>query len=199
MSSLIQQPAPPFVAAAILGDGSIEEAFSLESLRGQHVVLFFYPLDFTFVCPSEILAFDHRYEEFRKRNCEVVGVSVDSHYTHRAWRSTPIEQGGIGAIRYPLVGDLTKQIARDYGVLVDESVALRGTFLIDAEGIVRHQLINDLNLGRNIDDVLRTLEALQHTERTGDVCPAGWEPGKSAMQPTDAGVAKYLQDFGLEL
>jgi len=147
------------------------------------VVLFFYPLDFTFVCPSEILAFDHRLEEFRKRDCEVIGVSVDSHFTHLAWKNTAVEDGGIGGIRFPLVADLSKRIARDYGILSGESVALRGTFLIDREGIVRHQV----------------LDALRHTEKSGEVCPANWEQGQEAMEPSSIGVKKYLQDFGVKI
>jgi peroxiredoxin (alkyl hydroperoxide reductase subunit C) len=199
MSVLVQKEAPPFTATAIMPDDAISEGFSLQKFRGRYVALFFYPLDFTFVCPSEILAFDRRLDEFRARDCEVIGVSVDSHFTHLAWKNTPVEKGGIGAVRFPLVSDLTKQIARDYGILSDEGVALRGTFLIDKDGVVRHQIVNDLDLGRNIDDVLRTLDALQHSERSGDVCPANWEKGKQAMKPTPAGVKKYLKDFGLEL
>jgi peroxiredoxin (alkyl hydroperoxide reductase subunit C) len=144
MSFLVTRPAPDFTATAVMGDGRFEEQFSLSSLRGKYVVLFFYPLDFTFVCPSEILAFDERLDDFRERSCEVVGISVDSHYTHLAWRHTEVGDGGIGKIRYPLVSDLKKTIARDYGVLLDDEVALRGLFLIDREGIVRHALVNDL-------------------------------------------------------
>jgi len=199
MSVLVQREAPSFTAAAIMADNEIDESLSLQKYRGRYVVLFFYPLDFTFVCPSEMLAFDHRLGEFQKRDCEVIGVSVDSHFTHLAWKNTSVDDGGIGPIRFPLVADLTKQIARDYGILSDESVALRGTFLIDRDGVVRHQVVNDLSLGRNIDDVLRTLDALQHTEKSGDVCPANWEQGKEAMQPTSIGVKKYLKDFGVKL
>jgi peroxiredoxin (alkyl hydroperoxide reductase subunit C) len=199
MSVLVQKEASSLTATAILPDDTIDEGFSLQKFRGRYVALFFYPLDFTFVCPSEILAFDRRLDEFRNRDCEVIGVSVDSHFTHLAWKNTPVEEGGIGPVRFPLVSDLTKQIARDYGILSDDAVALRGTFLIDREGIVRHQIVNDLGLGRNIDDVLRTLDALQHSEGSGDVCPANWEKGKQAMKPTPAGVKKYLKDFGLKL
>jgi peroxiredoxin (alkyl hydroperoxide reductase subunit C) len=162
-------------------------------------VLFFYPFDFSSVCPSEILAFDHRFGEFRERGCEVVGVSVDSHFAHLAWKNTAVDDGGIGAVRFPLVTDLTRQISRRYGVLSDDAVALRATFLIDRDGIVRHQVVNDLGLGRNVDDVLRTLDALQHSERSGNVCPANWEKGKAAIEPTPAGVKKYLRDFALKL
>jgi peroxiredoxin (alkyl hydroperoxide reductase subunit C) len=199
MDTLVQKPAPHFEAQAVMPDGTIEERFSLDALRGRYVVLFFYPLDFTFVCPTEILAFDHAIEDFKERDCEVVGVSVDSPYTHVAWRKTALDDGGIGPIRFPLVADLTKSIAREFGVLVDEAVALRGTFLLDREGVVRHQVVNDLNLGRNVADTLRTLDALRHAEKSGNVCPANWEEGKEAMEPTSAGVSKYLQDFGLEL
>ncbi len=199
MSHLIQKEAPDFTAAAVLPDSTIVEDFRLSSLRGKYVVLFFYPLDFTFVCPSEILAFDHRIEQFRERNCEVVGVSVDSQFTHLAWRNTPLNEGGIGPIRFPLVADLSKQISRDYGVLVNESVALRGTFLIDRDGIVRHQVVNDLGLGRNIDEAIRMVDALHHLEEHGEVCPANWKDGEAAMSPTPEGVKEYLATHGDEL
>jgi peroxiredoxin (alkyl hydroperoxide reductase subunit C) len=158
------------------------------------VVLFFYPLDFTFVCPSEILGFDRKVEEFRKKDCELIGVSVDSHFTHLAWRDTEVRQGGIGNIRYPLVSDLTKEIARAYGVLHNDSVTLRGLFLIDREGVVRHAVVNDLPLGRNVDEALRMLDALKHTEEHGEVCPANWREGEEAMKPTREGVASYLTE-----
>jgi peroxiredoxin (alkyl hydroperoxide reductase subunit C) len=199
MSVLVQQEAPPFTATAVMPDNAINEGFALQDFRGRYVVLFFYPLDFSSVCPSEILAFDHRLDAFRERDCEVIGVSVDSHYAHRAWKNTAVDDGGIGPVRFPLVADLTKRIARDYGVLSGDAVSLRGTFLIDREGIVRHQVVNDLGLGRNVDDVLRTLDALQHSERSGNVCPANWEKGKAAIEPTPAGVKKYLKDFALKL
>jgi len=193
METLVTQPAPDFTAQAVLPDNTFAE-LSLSNLRGKYVVLFFYPLDFTFVCPSEIIAFDQRLGDFRERGAEVVGVSVDSHYTHLAWKNTPIEKGGIGNVQYPLVADLNKQISRDYGVLFDESVALRGLFLIDPEGKVRHALINDLPLGRSVDEALRTLDALQFVDTHGEVCPANWQKGEAAMAPTAAGVAKYLAD-----
>jgi len=199
LSSLVQQSAPSFKATAILGDNTIKEGFSLEEYRGKYVLLFFYPLDFTFVCPSEILAFDHRLEEFRERSCEVIGVSVDSHYTHLAWKNTPVEKGGIGPIRYPLVADLDKRIAREFGVLANGSVALRGTFLIDREGVVRHQVVNDLGLGRNVDEALRMVDALRFHEEHGEVCPAGWKKGKAAMKATPSGVAAYLAEHAAEL
>ena len=160
--------------------------------RGKYVVLFFYHLDFTFVCPSEIIAFDKALDKFKEKNAEIIGVSVDSQFTHHAWRNTPIDKGGIGQVRFPLVADLSKSISRDYGVLVNDSVALRGLFLIDKEGVVRHELINDLPLGRNVDEALRILTALQFTEEHGEVCPANWQDGEEAMKPSAKGVADYL-------
>jgi peroxiredoxin (alkyl hydroperoxide reductase subunit C) len=192
MSSLVTKPAPDFVANAVLADGSFDESFSLDSLRGRYVILLFYPLDFTFVCPTEIIAFDAKLEEFRDRDCEIVGVSVDSQYTHLAWRNTTEEDGGIGPIGFPLVADLKKSIARDYGVLFEDEVALRGLFLIDREGVVRHSVINDLPLGRNVDEALRMLDALHFHVEHGDVCPANWEKGQQGMKPTTAGVIDYL-------
>jgi len=172
-------------------DNSIME-LTLSSLRGKYVVLFFYPLDFTFVCPSEIIAFDKKLEEFKSRNAEVLGVSVDSQYSHYAWRQTAPEKGGIGEIGYPLVADLSKSISSDYDVLFDDAVALRGLFLIDKEGVVRHQLVNDLPLGRSVEEAIRVLDALQFVEEHGDVCPANWKQGEEAMKPTAEGVAEYL-------
>ena len=191
MSSLVTKEAPDFTAKAVLGNNVIEE-LTLSSLRGKYVVLFFYPLDFTFVCPSEIIAFDKALDRFKEKNAELIGVSVDSEFTHFAWKNTAVEDGGIGQIRYPLVADLSKSISRDYGVLVDDSVALRGLFLIDKEGVVRHALVNDLALGRNVDEALRILDALQFTEEHGEVCPANWKEGEDAMKPTAEGVASYL-------
>jgi peroxiredoxin (alkyl hydroperoxide reductase subunit C) len=173
-------------------DNSFNEEFTLSSFRGKYVVLFFYPLDFTFVCPSELIAFDHRIAEFEKRGVQVIGCSVDSHFTHAAWRETAINKGGIGAVRYPLVADLTKDIGRNYDVLFEDAVTLRGSFLIDKDGIVRHQVVNDLPLGRNIDEMLRMIDALQFSEEHGEVCPAGWKDGDKGMKPTADGVASYL-------
>lgn len=195
MSTLVTKEAPNFKAQAVMPDNSFAD-LELSSLRGKYVVLYFYPLDFTFVCPSEIIAFDRALEKFKERNAEVIGVSVDSHFTHHAWKSTPVEKGGIGAIRYPLVSDLNKSISRDYGVLFNESIALRGLFLIDKEGVVRHALVNDLPLGRNVDEALRVLDALQFTEKHGEVCPANWRKGEDAMKPTADGVAAYLAKHG---
>jgi peroxiredoxin (alkyl hydroperoxide reductase subunit C) len=191
MSTLVTKEAPNFKAQAVLENNVIEE-LELASYRGKYVVLFFYPLDFTFVCPSEIIAFDKKLDKFREKNAEVIGVSVDSQFTHFAWKNTKVEEGGIGQVRYPLVADLSKNISRDYGVLFDDSVALRGLFLIDKEGIVRHSVINDLPLGRNVDEALRMLDALQFTETHGEVCPANWKEGEDGMTPTAEGVASYL-------
>ncbi len=191
MSTLVTHEAPDFTAQAVVENNSFEE-LKLSSYRGKYVVLYFYPLDFTFVCPSEIIAFDKALDKFREKNTEVIGVSVDSHFTHLAWKNTPRDKGGIGAIRYPLVSDLNKEIAKSYGVLFDESIALRGLFLIDKEGIVRHSVINDLPLGRNVDEALRMVDALRHTEEHGEVCPANWNQGDDAMTPSAEGVASYL-------
>lgn len=198
MSVQVTQPAPDFKAVAVMPDNTFNEKFQLSDYKGKYVVLFFYPLDFTFVCPSEIIAFDKRLKDFEKRNCQVIGVSVDSHFTHWAWKNTPLEKGGIGNIQYPLVADITKQIARDYGVLFEESVALRGLFLIDQKGVVRHALINDLPLGRNVDEAIRIVDALQHHEEHGEVCPANWSKGKQAMKATAEGVATYLDKHAKE-
>lgn len=191
MSVSIAKEAPNFKAQAVLEDNSFKE-LELSSYRGKYVVLFFYPLDFTFVCPSEIIAFNKKLDEFRERNAEVIGVSVDSHYTHLAWKNTPVDKGGIGGIRYPLVADLNKNISREYGVLHDDAVALRGLFLIDKQGVVRHQLINDLPLGRSVEEALRMLDALKFFEEHGEVCPANWKKGEEGMKPSSKGVAEYL-------
>ncbi len=201
MSVLVGKQAPDFTAAAVLENDQIVEEFNLtEYLDGSYGVLFFYPLDFTFVCPSEILAFDNRVEKFKERGAKVIGVSVDSEYSHLAWRNTDIKKGGVGKLGFPLVADMRKSIARDYGVLIeDDGIALRGTFLIDKEGIVRHQVVNDLPLGRDIDDALRMVDALKFHEEHGEVCPAGWQEGKAGMKDTTAGVASYLAENAEEL
>lgn len=193
MCTLVTQQAPDFTATAVMPDNSMKADFKLSDFKGKYVILFFYPLDFTFVCPSEILAFDRALPKFTEKNTEIIGVSIDSQFSHWAWKNTPINQGGIGHIRYPLVADLDKQISRNYGVLLDAGIALRGTFLIDKEGIVRHAVVNDLPLGRNIDEALRMVDALQFHEQHGDVCPANWNEGQEAMTPTAAGVAEYLK------
>ncbi len=194
MGVLVGRKAPDFTAPAVLGNGTIvnEFHFSAET-KDKYAVVFFYPLDFTFVCPSELIAFDHRLEEFKKRNVEVIGVSIDSHFTHNAWRNTPINQGGIGQVGYPLVADMTHGICKAFDVETpDGAVAFRGSFLIDKAGVVRHQVINDLPLGRNIDEMLRMIDALQFTEEHGEVCPAGWNKGKKGMKADPKGVAAYL-------
>jgi peroxiredoxin (alkyl hydroperoxide reductase subunit C) len=196
MSTLVTQEAPDFTANAVLPDNTFAP-LTLSSYRGKYVVLFFYPLDFTFVCPSEIIAFDKRLADFKAKNCEVIGVSVDSRFTHFAWKNTPVQDGGIGQIKYPLVEDLTKSIARSYGVLFGDAVALRGLFLIDTKGVVRHSVINDLPLGRSVNEALRMVDALQFVETHGDqVCPANWQEGDEAMKPTADGVASYLAKHG---
>ncbi|MDG1287340.1 MAG: peroxiredoxin [Rickettsiales bacterium] len=194
MSVLVGKEAPNFTAATVMGDNEINEKFDLkEYLDGKMGILFFYPLDFTFVCPSEIIAFNNRLEEFTSRGCKVVGVSVDSHFSHLAWKNTAVNDGGIGQVQYPLVADLTKQIARDYDVLVNDAVAFRGTFLIDENFVVRHQVVNDLPLGRNIDEAIRMVDALQFHNEHGEVCPAGWNKGSEGMKASSDGVADYLE------
>ncbi len=196
MGVLVGRAAPDFTAPAVLGDGSIVDDYNFkDATKGRYAVVFFYPLDFTFVCPSELIAFDHRLEEFTKRNVEVIGVSIDSHFTHNAWRNTPVNQGGIGPVRYTLVADMTHNICKAYDVETpDGAVAFRGSFLIDKEGNVRHQVVNDLPLGRNIDEMIRMVDALQFTEEHGEVCPAGWKEGDKGMTATPDGVASYLSE-----
>lgn len=196
MAVLVGREAPDFTAPAVLGDSSIVDNYNFhESTAGKYKVVFFYPLDFTFVCPSELIAFDHRIEEFTSRNVEVVGVSIDSHFTHNAWRNTAINDGGIGQVRYPLVADMTHAICKAYDVEIpDGSVAFRGSFLIDKDNVVRHQVVNDLPLGRNIDEMLRMIDALQFTEEHGEVCPAGWNKGSKGMNASPEGVASYLAE-----
>jgi peroxiredoxin 2/4 len=191
MTTLVTKEAPDFTAQAVMPDNSMAE-LSLSSYRGKYVLLFFYPLDFTFVCPSEILAFDRALEQFKEKNCEILGVSVDSQYTHFAWRNTPVQSGGIGKIKFPLVADLDKSISEAYGVLLPDGISLRGLFLIDKNGVVQHQLVNNLPLGRSVDEAIRILDALQFTEKYGEVCPANWKPGEEGMKPTAEGVAAYL-------
>ncbi len=213
---LVTKPAPDFKATAIMPDNSFKD-ISLEDYKGKKVVLFFYPLDFTFVCPTEIIAFSHRIEEFEKRGVQVLGCSVDSKFSHWAWKNTPENKGGIGNIKYPLISDLDKSIARDYDVLMgvepayvetdeDEyettvggTIALRGSFLIDEEGIVRHAVINDLPLGRNVDEMLRMIDALSFNQKHGEVCPAGWTEGDDGMKENAEGVATYLSNHAEEL
>ena len=208
---LVTKPAPDFTAEAVMGDNTIKE-ISLADFKGKKVVLFFYPIDFTFVWPTEIIAFDSRLGEFEKRNVQVLGCSIDSKWSHLAWKNTDVNKGGIGQIKYPLIADITKSIARDYDVLmgaleatvvtddeqryttVDGDITLRGSFLIDEDGVVRHELRNDEPLGRNIDDMLRMVDVLAHHQEFGDVCPAGWQKGDDAMQDNPESVAKYLSE-----
>lgn len=194
MSVLVGKQAPDFTVPAVLADGQIVDAYSFsEATRGKYAVIFFYPLDFTFVCPSELIALDHRIDEFKSRNVEVVGVSIDSHFTHNAWRNTPINQGGIGPVRYTLAADIAHTICKDYDVEASApAVAYRGSFLIDRAGKVRHQVVNDLPLGRNVDELLRMVDALQFHEEHGEVCPAGWKKGDAGMNANPQGVAEYL-------
>lgn len=213
---LVTKPAPDFKAQAIMPDNTFKE-ISLSDYKGKKVVLFFYPLDFTFVCPTEIIAFNHRLKEFEKRGVQVLGCSVDSHYSHWAWKNMAVNTGGIGDIQYPIIADLDKSIARNYDILVGSEeayvetdlgelnttvgggVALRASFLIDEEGTVRHAVINDLPLGRNIDEMLRMVDALSYNQDHGEVCPAGWQEGEDGMKDTAEGVASYLSDHAQEL
>jgi peroxiredoxin (alkyl hydroperoxide reductase subunit C) len=192
----VGKKAPDFEAAAVMPDGDIVENFRLsEYFKDSYGVVFFYPLDFTFVCPSEILAYSHRADALAERNTKIVSVSVDSEYTHYAWRNTPTDQGGLGPVKFPMIADKTKQIARDFDVLIEDAgVALRGTFLIDRDGAIRHQLVNDLPLGRNADEIVRMVDALQFHEEHGEVCPAGWQKGQEGMDASPEGVAKYLSE-----
>jgi peroxiredoxin (alkyl hydroperoxide reductase subunit C) len=195
MSVLVGKQAPAFAAPTVMADGSINAEFSLDDYKGQYIVLFFYPLDFTFVCPTELIAFSHRIEEFEKRGVQIIGCSIDSQFTHLAWRNTPVDDGGIGPVKYPLVADVKHSICRAYDVEFDPAgVALRGSFLIDKEGVVRHQVVNDLPLGRNIDEMLRMVDALQFHEQYGEVCPAGWNKGDKGMVGSTDGVANYLAE-----
>lgn len=194
MSVLVQKEAPDFKAQAVMPDGSFRE-ISLSDYRGKYVLLFFYPLDFTFVCPTEIIAFSDRAGEFEALNVQILGVSVDSHFTHLAWRNQPRKEGGLGDIQYPLVADLSKDIGNAYGVLVPGGVCLRGLFLIDKSGVVRHQVINDLPLGRSVDEALRMVKALQYFEKNGEVCPANWKEGARTIKPDPRGSKEF---FGAE-
>jgi peroxiredoxin (alkyl hydroperoxide reductase subunit C) len=192
MSVLVAKEAPDFTAPAVMPSGVIEDTFKLSDLRGKYVVLFFWPLDFTFVCPTEIIAHDNRINQFEEKDVTVVGISIDSQYTHFAWRETDVKAGGIGKVNFPIVADITHEITRAYGIEHPDGVAMRASFLIDKQGVVQHQVVNNLPLGRNVDEMLRMVDALQFTEKHGEVCPAGWEKGESGMKPTAEGVADYL-------
>jgi peroxiredoxin (alkyl hydroperoxide reductase subunit C) len=194
MSILVGKQVPDFTAAAVLANGEIVGNYNLaKEIKNKHAIVFFYPLDFTFVCPSELIALDNRMEEFNKRNTVVIGVSIDSQFTHNAWRNTPVNDGGIGPVRYPLVADVNHSICQAFGVEHFEAhVALRGAFIIDNKGVVRSQIVNDLPLGRNIDELLRLIDAVQFNEQHGEVCPAGWNKGDTAIKATAKGIADYL-------
>lgn len=198
MSVLVAKEAPDFTAQAVMPDNSFKE-ISLSDYKGKYVVLFFYPLDFTFVCPSELIAFDHRLQDFKKLNVEVIGVSIDSHFSHLAWKNTAVNNGGIGNVQYPLVADISKEITDLYDVRTGPGIALRASFLIDKDGVVQHQVVNNLPLGRNVDEMLRMIDALQFTEEHGEVCPAGWNKGDDGMKGTTEGVAEYLASHADDL
>jgi peroxiredoxin 2/4 len=195
MSILVGRTAPDFCVPAVLGNGEIVDQYRLSDvIKRKYALVFFYPLDFTFVCPSELIALDHRMDAFIERGIEVIGVSIDSHFTHNAWRNTPIDKGGIGQVKYTLAADISHDICQAYGVEhPDAKVAFRGAFIIDKEGVVRSQIVNDLPLGRNMDELIRLFDALQFHEAHGEVCPAGWNKGDKGMSPSPEGVASYLE------
>ena len=200
MAVLVGKQAPDFTANAVMGNNEIRPFTLSQEIKGKYAVIFFYPLDFTFVCPSELIAFDHRLDEFKKRGVEVIGVSIDSQFTHLAWKNTPVNNGGIDQVQYPLIADVKHEICRAFDVEFGPAgVAFRGSFLIDKNGVVRHQVVNDLPLGRNVDEMLRMVDALQFTEEHGEVCPAGWNKGKAGMKASTAGVAEYLAQHAKEL
>ncbi len=201
MSVLVGRKAPDFTVAAVLGSGEIVEKYNLhDNIKGKYAVLFFYPLDFTFVCPSELIALDKRFNEFKSRNVEVISVSIDSHYTHNAYRNTPIDKGGIGPVRYTMAADMNHSICQSYGVEHPVAgVAFRGAFIIDTNGLVRSQIVNDLPIGRNVDEIIRTVDAVQFFEERGEVCPAGWQKGDEGMVASPKGVADYLSHHSEDL
>lgn len=200
MSVLVGKQAPDFTVPAVLGNGEIVDSFTLSSaIKGKYGLVFFYPLDFTFVCPSELIALDNRMSEFKARNVEVIAVSIDSHFTHNAWRNTPVNNGGIGQVRYTMAADIKQDIMKAYDVQSADGVAFRGAFLIDDKGVVRSQIINDLPLGRNMEELLRLVDALQFHEEHGEVCPANWKKGDKGMNASPEGVAAYLTEHAAAL
>lgn len=200
MAVLVSKKAPDFTANAVMGNNEIRSFTLSEEIKDKYAVVFFYPMDFTFVCPSELIAFDNRLDEFKRRGVKVIGVSIDSEYTHLAWKNTPVEKGGVGHLQYPMIADVKHEICRAYDVEFPEAgVAFRGSFLIDKAGVVRHQVVNDLPLGRNVDEMLRMVDALQFTEEHGEVCPAGWNKGKAGMKGSTVGVAEYLAEHAKDL
>lgn len=196
MSVLVGRKAPDFCVSAVLGDGEIVKEFKLsDAIKNKYALVFFYPLDFTFVCPSELIALDRRMDEFKKRGVEVIAVSIDSQFTHSAWRNTPIEKGGIGPVKYIMAADINHNICQSFGVEHPVAgVALRGAFIIDKQGVIRAQMVNDLPIGREIDELIRLIDAVQFHEEHGEVCPAGWNKGKKAIKPTAVGIASYLEE-----
>ncbi|WP_339899405.1 peroxiredoxin C [uncultured Gilvimarinus sp.] len=195
MGVLVGKQVPDFTAAAVLGNGEIVDEYKLaDAIKGKKAVIFFYPLDFTFVCPSELIAFDNRFEAFQKRGVEVIAVSIDSQFTHSAWRNTPVNEGGIGQVKYTMVADTKHEICQAFDVEADAGVAYRGSFLIDEEGVVQHQVVNNLPLGRNVDEMLRMVDALAFHQEHGEVCPAGWQEGDKGMDASASGVASYLSE-----
>lgn len=200
MSVLVGKKAPDFTVPAVTGKGDLVDEFHFaDAVKGRYGLVFFYPLDFTFVCPSELIALDHQMDALKERDVEVVAVSIDSHYTHHAWRNTPVEKGGIGPVSYTLAADMNHQIARDYGVESEGGMAFRGAFIIDKNGVVRSQIVNDLPIGRNIEEIIRVIDAVQFTDEHGEVCPVNWRKGKKAMKATPEGVAGYLAEEAITL
>lgn len=201
MATLVGRHAPEICGPAVLSTGEVIDDFSLlKSIEGRYGLVFFYPLDFTFVCPSELIALDHRIDEFNNRGVEVVAVSIDSHFTHNAWRNTPVDQGGIGPVRYTIAADIQHRAVQAYGVEHAEAgVALRGSFLIDKSGVIRSAMVNDLPIGRNVDEILRVFDAIEFHEQHGEVCPAGWKDGDAGMSASPEGVAQYLEEHAERL
>lgn len=200
MSVLVGKQAPDFTVPAVLGNGEIVDSFTLSSaIKGKYGLVFFYPLDFTFVCPSELIALDNRMSDFKARNVEVIAVSIDSHFTHNAWRNTPVNNGGIGQVRYTMAADIKQEVMKAYDVQSADGVAFRGAFLIDDKGVVRSQIINDLPLGRNMEELIRLVDALQFHEEHGEVCPANWKKGDKGMTASTEGVAAYLTEHAAAL